>query len=323
MHSEGELNTYLKLEDVRSRNRGQGNNIGSARNKDLAKLKDFIMEHKPHFIAIGVTDRFATYLQKDIQAVCAELEEEGLHSVTVELMDTELASVYAKTSRANIEFRDFPPELREAISLARRSQEPLVEFSQLCTPGETDLTCLKLHPMQDHVDPDELIAALHEEFIFRTCQVGVDVNKAIAHPHTANIVQFISGLGPRKATQLLKFLKQTEGKLENRSALVTNCKMGPKIFINCAGFIKIDTKSLESCSTGYIEVLDGLRVHPETYDWARKMAVDALEYDENADDNNPSSAINEILISPERLRDLDLDAFAVELERQVSYHYVN
>lgn len=310
----------MKLEDVRSRNRGQGDNTGSARNNDLAKLKDFIMEHKPHFIAIGVTDRFAIYLQKDIQAVCAELEEEGLHSVTVELMDTELASVYAKTTRANIEFRDFPSELREAISLARRSQEPLVEFSQLCTPGETDLTCLKLHPLQDHVNSDELIDALHEEFIFRTCQVGVDVNKAIAHPHTANIVQFISGLGPRKATQLLKFLKQTEGKLENRSALVTNCKMGPKIFINCAGFIKIDTKSLESCSTGYIEVLDGLRVHPETYDWARKMAVDALEYDENADDNNPSSAINEILISPERLRDLDLDAFAVELERQVSYH---
>ena len=30
----------------------------------------------------------------------------------------------------------------------------------------------------------------------------------------------------------------------------------------------------------YIEVLDGTRVHPETYEWARKMAVDALEYDE-------------------------------------------
>lgn len=30
----------------------------------------------------------------------------------------------------------------------------------------------------------------------------------------------------------------------------------------------------------YIEVLDSTRVHPETYKWARKMAVDALEYDE-------------------------------------------
>ena len=30
----------------------------------------------------------------------------------------------------------------------------------------------------------------------------------------------------------------------------------------------------------YIEVLDSTRIHPETYVWARKMAVDALEYDE-------------------------------------------
>lgn len=30
----------------------------------------------------------------------------------------------------------------------------------------------------------------------------------------------------------------------------------------------------------YIEVLDSTRVHPETYEWARKMAVDALEYEE-------------------------------------------
>ena len=30
----------------------------------------------------------------------------------------------------------------------------------------------------------------------------------------------------------------------------------------------------------YIEILDSTRIHPETYEWARKMAVDALEYDE-------------------------------------------
>jgi len=47
------------------------------------------------------------------------------------------------------------------------------------------------------------------------------------------------------------------------------------------------------------------------------MAVDALEYDESAEDANPSSALSEILESPERLKDLDLDAFAEELERQV------
>ena len=72
------------------------------------------------------------------------------------------------------------------------------------------------------------------------------------------------------------------------------------------------------CSTeAYVEVLDGSRVHPETYEWARKMAVDALEYDDTAEDANPAGALEEILESPERLKDLDLDAFAEELERQV------
>ena len=66
-----------------------------------------------------------------------------------------------------------------------------------------------------------------------------------------------------------------------------------------------------------MEVLDGSRVHPETYEWARKMAVDALEYDDTAEDANPAGALEEILESPERLKDLDLDAFAEELDRQV------
>lgn len=50
------------------------------------------------------------------------------------------------------------------------------------------------------------------------------------------------------------------------------------------------------------------------------MAVDALEYDESAEDANPAGALEEILENPERLKDLDLDAFAEELERQVCVH---
>ena len=78
--------------------------------------------------------------------------------------------------------------------------------------------------------------------------------------------------------------------------------------------------SVSSNSTeAYVEVLDGSRVHPETYEWARKMAVDALEYDDTAEDANPAGALEEILESPERLKDLDLDAFAEELMRQVIF----
>jgi transcription elongation factor SPT6 len=44
----------------------------------------------------------------------------------------------------------------------------------------------------------------------------------------------------------LQTLKQNNSRLENRTQLVTmtHAHMGPKVFINCAGFIKIDTSSL-------------------------------------------------------------------------------
>jgi transcription elongation factor SPT6 len=69
-----------------------------------------------------------------------------------------------------------------------------------------------------------------------------------------------------------------------------------------------------SSAEAYVEVLDGSRVHPETYEWARKMAVNDLEY--NDEDANPAGALEEILEAPERLKDLDLDAFAEELQQQ-------
>lgn len=37
--------------------------------------------------------------------------------------------------------------------------------------------------------------------------------------------------------------------------------------MNCAGFIKIDTSRVAERTDAYIELLDGSRVHPETYEW--------------------------------------------------------
>uniref|UniRef100_A0A670JS76 SPT6 homolog, histone chaperone and transcription elongation factor n=1 Tax=Podarcis muralis TaxID=64176 RepID=A0A670JS76_PODMU len=260
--------------------------------------------------------RDAQMLIEDVKRIAHELDQgQQLSSIGVELVDNELATLYMNSKKSETEFRDYPPVLRQAVSLARRIQDPLIEFAQVCSSDE-DILCLKLHPLQEHVVKEDLLNSLHCEFINRVNEVGVDVNRAIAHPHSQALLQYVCGLGPRKGTHLLKILKQNNTRLENRTQLVTMCHMGPKVFINCAGFIKIDTASLGDSTDSYIEVLDGSRVHPETYEWARKMAVDALEYDESAEDANPAGALEEILENPERLKDLDLDAFAEELERQ-------
>lgn len=63
---------------------------------------------------------------------------------------------------------------------------------------------LSFHPLQENVVKEDLLSALYCEFINRVNEVGVDVNRAIAHPHTQSLVQYVCGLGPRKGSHLLK-----------------------------------------------------------------------------------------------------------------------
>lgn len=60
---------------------------------------------------------------------------------------------------------------------------------------------------QEHVVKEDLLNALYCEFINRVNEVGVDVNRAIAHPHSQALLQYVCGLGPRKGTHLLKVRK--------------------------------------------------------------------------------------------------------------------
>lgn len=46
-----------------------------------------------------------------------------------------------------VDFRDYPPLLRQAVSIARKIQDPLMEYAQVCSTDE-DILCLKLHPLQ-------------------------------------------------------------------------------------------------------------------------------------------------------------------------------
>ncbi len=312
---EGEVADLLKLQHLLKRKNSWSEKESREKYTDLRLLKEFVAQKRPHCIVVGVADRKAIDIQRDLEDVVKELMEESqFPKIDVFLMDDNLAKVYANSQRAEQDFRDYPSVLRQSVSLARRMQDPLTEFSQL-TGSENEILCLRYHPLQDLLSEDELLAGLQIEFINRTNEVGVDINECVVHLHTSNLVQFVGGLGPRKGAALLKTLRQMQSsqRLENRQQLVTQCHMGPKVLINCAGFIKIDTSSLGD-SEVYVEVLDGSRIHNEAYEWARKMAVDALEYEE--DDGNPANALEEILQDPEKLAELDLDAFAQELERQ-------
>ena len=54
------------------------------------------------------------------------------------------------SATAERDFGQYPALMRQAISIARRLQDPLIEFAQLVN-ADDDLACLRLHPAQEMV----------------------------------------------------------------------------------------------------------------------------------------------------------------------------
>ncbi|RVE50918.1 hypothetical protein evm_004485 [Chilo suppressalis] len=310
----GEVVDHLRLPHLLYRRNAWDALERKNKEADMTALRRFILRKKPHVIVIGGESREALQVKADVAECVQQLvEDDQFPRIPIEIMDNHISKIYSNSIRGRNDFREYPDILRQAVCQGRLLQDPLMEISQLCGPDE-EILCLRYHPLQDQIAKEDLLEGIELEFVNRINEVGVDMNEAILTGRGTELLQYVCGLGPRKAQALIKLFKQTNQKLENRTQLVTVCHMGPKVFINCSGFIKIDTSSLGDSTEAYIEVLDGSRVHPETYEWARKMAVDALEYED--EDANPAGAVEEILEAPERLKDLDLDAFAEELERQ-------
>ena len=173
----------------------------------------------------------------------------------------------------------------------------------------------ELIPLQDALKP-----ALEEEMQKVIFETGVDVNKCVVYPHMAGTLQFVPGLGPRKADGLIKHFKKTNTRLESLSQLITdqNIQMGPTVWLNCSGFIRIDTAEMGDSTDHYIEVLDGSRIHPENYTYARKMAKDSQGDDHEDDDETENNereteAIENDLEKPSLLDGLDLESFNADL----------
>ncbi|CAG8588737.1 5951_t:CDS:10, partial [Dentiscutata heterogama] len=89
-------------------------------------------------------------------------------------------------------------------------------------------------------------------------------------------------------------------------------QLGPKVYANCAGFIRIRPRALES--------FDDTRIHPTYYILARKMAADALDLDddeaeEELQQSNRRDFLRRLSEEPDRLNDLILEDYAKSLSK--------
>ena len=316
--SEGELIDHVRLPYLNIRKRHDKMNSMERENheKDRIKFKQFIINRKPHVVALAAETIQTKYICQHLAQILDELRENhDMPLIPIEIVDNELSNVYMNLKLAREEFPEFPPLLLQAISNARKLNDPPSEYAKLCSPDH-DILCIRLHPLQDELSREELLKNLYQRFVTIINLDGVDPNRVIAHPHTTNIVQFIGGLGPRKAAHLLRSIKKSStGQLVSRQQLVKELGMTSVVFMNCSGFIKLDTDTLaEDFPDEHVTPLDSMRVHPESYGLAKTIASNAISDGEDDEGTSEETAIEMALDHPEKLDELDLAAFARDLE---------
>ncbi|HIR31360.1 MAG TPA: RNA-binding transcriptional accessory protein [Candidatus Faecousia faecavium] len=160
------------------------------------------------------------------------------------------ASVYSASPLAAAEFPDYDVNLRSAVSIARRLQDPLAELVKI------DPKAIGVGQYQHDCPQKELDAALGAVVEDCVNAVGVDANTA-----SQSLLQQVSGLNATTAKNIVAY-REENGPFTSRAQLKKVPKLGPKAFEQCAGFLRIPESK---------ELLDNTGVHPESYAAAKAL----------------------------------------------------
>ncbi len=160
------------------------------------------------------------------------------------------ASVYSASKLAAEEFPEYDVNLRSAVSIARRLQDPLAELVKI------DPKAIGVGQYQHDMPQARLSQTL--DGVVEDCvnAVGVDLNTA-----SAPLLARVSGLNGTTAKNIVTY-REENGIFTTRKQLLNVPKLGPKAFEQCAGFLRVPE------SRG---VLDNTGVHPESYPAAEKL----------------------------------------------------
>ncbi|KAK1749981.1 Oxysterol-binding protein-domain-containing protein [Echria macrotheca] len=242
-------------------------------------------------------------------------------ALEVIVVNDEVARLYQNSPRGLAEHPTLASVTRYCIALARYMQNPMKEYAAL---GQ-DVTSLRIHPYQQYLPQDKLYKHLETAMVDMVNLVGVDINDAMGDPYTANLLPYVSGLGPRKASLLIKGINANGGAVASRDELVGDPErhkvpvLGPRVWNNCASFLFIEYDATNPDS----DPLDNTRIHPEDYDLARKVAADALGLDEEdvkaeTDENGPGAVVRKLFREEEqeKVNELILEEYAEQLETE-------
>ena len=210
----------------------------------IAVLSGLIRQHGVQHIAIGNGTA-----SRETEAMTVEMLR-AFPNVSYMIVNEAGASVYSASPLAAEEFPEFDVNLRSAVSIARRLQDPLAELVKI------DPKAIGVGQYQHDCPQKELDAALGGVVEDCVNAVGVDANTA-----SRSLLQQVSGLTATTAKNIVVY-REENGPFTSRAQLKKVPKLGPKAFEQCAGFLRIPESK---------EVLDNTGIHPESYGAAKAL----------------------------------------------------
>ena len=210
----------------------------------IAILSGLMRKHGVRHIAIGNGTA-----SRETEAMTVELLK-SFPEASYMIVNEAGASVYSASPLAAEEFPEYDVNLRSAVSIARRLQDPLAELVKI------DPQAIGVGQYQHDCPQKELSAALGAVVEDCVNTVGVDVNTA-----SRSLLEQVSGLTAATAKNIVAY-REENGPFTGRSQLKKVPKLGPKAFEQCAGFLRVPESR---------ELLDNTGVHPESYAAAKAL----------------------------------------------------
>ena len=214
----------------------------------IATLAKLIAKDGVENIAIGNGTASRETEQMAVKLI-HQVNEAGAY-VSYMIVSEAGASVYSASKLAAEEFPQFDVNLRSAVSIARRLQDPLAELVKI------DPKAIGVGQYQHDMPAKQLDEALGGVVEDCVNAVGVDINTA-----SPSLLQRVAGLNGTTAKNVVAY-REENGPFTSRAQIKKVPKLGPKAFQQCAGFLRVpESKS----------VLDNTAVHPESYDAAKAL----------------------------------------------------
>ena len=215
------------------------------KNEAITKLAQLVKKHGAEHIAIGNGTA-----SRETEQMTVELIHRVGGGLSYMIVSEAGASVYSASKLAAEEFPQFDVNLRSAVSIARRLQDPLAELVKI------DPKAIGVGQYQHDMPQKELDASLNAVVEDCVNAVGVDLNTA-----SPSLLTRVAGLNGTIAKNIVAF-REENGVFTTRRQLLKVAKLGPKAFEQCAGFLRVPESK---------NVLDNTGVHPESYDAAKGL----------------------------------------------------